>query len=147
MRTQIQASENLSPNAHDEKQKKQKEENLKKNEFYRLKSIKKEVAGAEEKSIQRQYKRAFQQKKKAEGTLRLGFRRFEAPDIELKLSDEIEGSLRLLKPEGSLFDDRFKSLQKRNIIEPRLRAQPLAKRKYKLKEFENKEHKSVTLDN
>ena len=109
-----------------------------------MKSIKKELAKQEEKSTKRKFRKALKEKKKQEGTLRLGFKRFETPDLELKLSHEVEGSLRLLKPEGSLFDDRFKSLQKRNIIEPRLRAK-VAKLNFKPKKFEKKGHKAVTL--
>lgn len=67
--------------------------------------------------------------------------KFEEPCLEIKLSDEIEGSLRLLKPEGSLFEDRFKSLQKRNIIEPRLRAKK--QKHYAPKYFEKKSHRNV----
>jgi nucleolar protein 53 len=43
-------------------------------------------------------------------------------DAPLKFVDEITGSLRELKPEGHLAVDRFKSLQKRNIIEPRVKS-------------------------
>lgn len=125
--------------------KKKKALNVKTNEFYRLRSIKKELSTAEEELIQRQYKEALKKKNRIEGTHRLGFKRFEVPDLEVKLSDEMEGTLRLLKPEGSLFDDRFKSFQKRNVIEPRLRAKNLSKRKFKKKTFEKKAHKAVTI--
>ncbi len=33
--------------------------------------------------------------------------KYEAPDIEVKLSDELTGNLRTLKPEGSLLVDRY----------------------------------------
>lgn len=78
----------------------------------------------------------------------LFFRRFQTPDLDVQLSDELASSLRSLKvcltasvelllsavvlflimcffvmqPEGSILKDRFKSLQKRNLIEPRERA-------------------------
>ncbi|EMP28701.1 Glioma tumor suppressor candidate region gene 2 protein [Chelonia mydas] len=48
--------------------------------------------------------------------------RYEDPDLEVQLSTELAESLRTLKPEGSVLRDRFKSLQKRNLIEPRERA-------------------------
>lgn len=63
--------------------------------------------------------------------------------LELKLSDELSDSLRLLKPEGSLVIDRFRSLQERGLIEPRV---PVAKkRKYALKITEKWSVKDITL--
>lgn len=63
--------------------------------------------------------------------------------LELKLSDELSDSLRLLKPEGSLVIDRFRSLQERGLIEPRV---PVSKkRKYALKITEKWTVKDITL--
>lgn len=45
------------------------------------------------------------------------------------LTSEISGSLRKLKPAAMLARERFNSLQKRGIIEPRLRATKKQKRK------------------
>ncbi|GFO34613.1 glioma tumor suppressor candidate region gene 2 [Plakobranchus ocellatus] len=45
-------------------------------------------------------------------------------------------------PEGNLLQDIYKSVQRRNIIEPRVKQK--VKRKYKLKTFEKKGHKAVT---
>ena len=56
------------------------------------------------------------------GQKRLGPLKYEDAELELKLSNEISGSLRTLKTEGNILRDRYKSLQKRNIIEPRERA-------------------------
>ncbi len=57
---------------------------------------------------------AERQKKKAEMALQkqlapiqLSNYKYEAPDIEVKLSDELTGNLRTLKPEGSLLVDRY----------------------------------------
>ena len=41
-------------------------------------------------------------------TKKLGYLKYEEPDLEIKLSDELEGSLRRLKPEGHLLSDQFK---------------------------------------
>uniref|UniRef100_A0A671SXN2 Ribosome biogenesis protein NOP53 n=1 Tax=Sinocyclocheilus anshuiensis TaxID=1608454 RepID=A0A671SXN2_9TELE len=71
----------------------------------------------------------------------LFFRRFQTPDLDVQLSDELASSLRSLKPEGSILKDRFKSLQKRNIIEPRERAR--FKRKYKLKYSEKRAFREI----
>ena len=49
-----------------------------------------------------------------------------------QLSEELTGSLKSLKPEGNLLNDRFKSMQKRNIIETRVK-QKIVKNKRKRK--------------
>jgi nucleolar protein 53 len=69
---------------------------------------------------------------------------YEEPDIDLQLSEELVGSLRQLKPEGNLLRDRFKSLQKRGIIETRKRA--TFRRKYKLKEYTRRSHRMEDMD-
>jgi nucleolar protein 53 len=65
--------------------------------------------------------------------------RFQSASIEIKLSDEIPDNLTRLKPEGNLIQDRFKSLQKRNMVETRVSVKK--KRKYKLKEVESHDYK------
>ena len=50
---------------------------------------------------------------------RLGKHRFEAPSMAVATSDELAGSLRQVKACPMLAVDRFKSLQKRGLIEPR----------------------------
>ncbi|XP_024117231.1 ribosome biogenesis protein NOP53-like [Oryzias melastigma] len=68
--------------------------------------------------------------------------RFQAQDLEVQLSDELAASLRQLKPEGSILKDRFKSLQKRNLIEPRERAK--FKRRLKVKYVEKRAFRQIT---
>ncbi|EEB05317.1 rRNA processing protein Rrp16 [Schizosaccharomyces japonicus yFS275] len=64
----------------------------------------------------------------------------EAP-LELKLGDELSGSLRQLKPEGNLFVDRFRSAQARGLIPA---AVPVSKRsRYKRKLKEKHSHKDL----
>lgn len=63
--------------------------------------------------------------------------------LELKLSDELTDSLRLLRPEGNLSADRFRSLQERGLIEPRVPVQK--KRKYAPKVTEKWGFKDITL--
>jgi len=70
------------------------------------------------------------------GTKRLGSLKYEDPEIDLKLSTEITGNLRNLKPEGNIMRDRYKSLQKRNIIEPRVKAKKSDFKKFWTKTFE-----------
>ncbi|KAL3150284.1 nop53 (60S ribosomal biogenesis) [Trebouxia sp. C0010 RCD-2024] len=51
---------------------------------------------------------------------RLGKVKFEAEPVQVLLSEEVTGSLRKLKPTATLTRDRFKSLQRRGMIEPRV---------------------------
>ncbi|EPQ02488.1 Glioma tumor suppressor candidate region protein 2 protein, partial [Myotis brandtii] len=67
--------------------------------------------------------------------------RYQAPDIDVQLSSELADSLRTLKPEGNILRDRFKSFQKRNMIEPRERAK--FKRKYKVKLVEKRAFREI----
>ncbi|CAJ0769468.1 18674_t:CDS:2, partial [Entrophospora sp. SA101] len=52
---------------------------------------------------------------------KIGKYRVQKLPVEIQLPDELTGSLRKLKPEGNLFQDRMCSLQERNIIEPRVK--------------------------
>lgn len=53
---------------------------------------------------------------------RLGKVKFEAEPVQVLLSEEVSGSLRKLRPTATLTRDRFKSLQRQGIIEPRVAA-------------------------
>lgn len=44
------------------------------------------------------------------------------PYVQVLLSEEVSGSLRKLRPTATLTRDRFKSLQRQGIIEPRVAA-------------------------
>ncbi|XP_048735462.2 ribosome biogenesis protein NOP53-like isoform X2 [Ostrea edulis] len=113
--------------------------NTKANEIYRLRSMKAEIDGREADLQRRAQER--RQKWQAQGlkTRKLGRLKFEEPLLEIKLSGELEGSLRRLKPEGNLFVDRVKSLEKRNIMEPRQEAKKY--RRYKRKTVIKRSHK------
>lgn len=72
----------------------------------------------------------------------LGRHKYEAPDIEVNLSEEIAGNMRGLKVEGNILLDRYKSLQKRNVIEPRIRQRVALK--YKPKTYIKRSHKETS---
>lgn len=74
---------------------------------------------------------------------RLGRLKYQTPDIDVQLSSELSDSLRTLKPEGNILRDRFKSFQRRNMIEPRERAK--FKRKYKVKLVEKRAFREIQL--
>ncbi|XP_048378581.1 ribosome biogenesis protein NOP53 [Stegostoma tigrinum] len=123
--------------------KQQKEAQQKQQDLFRLRSIKGEVKELEQKLAKRKAERVEKRKVEANKPRRLGRLKYEDPDLDVKLSDELTGTLRALKPEGSILADRFKSLQKRNLIEPRIRAK--FKRKHKLKYVEKRAFREVTL--
>ncbi|XP_069117828.1 ribosome biogenesis protein NOP53-like [Argopecten irradians] len=129
---------NKEKNIKDKEHGKMKEKFAKTREkdIFRLKTIKAEIKAREKDLSQRARLKKEKYEKSGMNTRKLGKIKFEEAEIELKLSDELPGSLRLLKPEGHLLVDRFKSLQKRNVIEPRLEASK--KRKYKPKVFMKK---------
>jgi len=72
---------------------------------------------------------------------KLGPMRYVLPMMAVKLPEEISGSLRELKPEGNLIEDRFKSLQAQAKIEPRVR-RAAGRRRYELKSYEKHSYKN-----
>nr|CAG4647956.1 EOG090X07H9 [Moina brachiata]SVE93052.1 EOG090X07H9 [Moina brachiata] len=97
-----------------------------------LRSIRRQIRKSEEEAG----KRAEKRKKEKEGKLMkpavLGRYKYEPAPLEVNLSDEIAGTLRGLKTEGNLLIDRYKSLQRRNIVEPRIRHRVVYKYKHKV---------------
>ncbi|KAF8909788.1 ribosome biogenesis protein Nop53/GLTSCR2, partial [Gymnopilus junonius] len=66
---------------------------------------------------------------------KLGKHKVPEGRIDVQLGEDLSESLRGLKPEGSLFHDRFQSLQQRALVEPRAPVIP-RKRKHKIIEYE-----------
>jgi nucleolar protein 53 len=65
---------------------------------------------------------------------RLGKYKVPENEIEVQIGEDLSENLRTLKPEGNLFRDRFRSMQQRALIEPRVPILPT--KRAKLKEFE-----------
>merc|ERR1711915_1059642 len=124
-----------------EDQKKAREKDVKSREIEvsRLKSIKKELNKDVKTTEERQEKKKAADEEKKLGPVRLSNYIYEPQEIEIKLSDELTGNLRNLKQEGSLLEDRFKSMQRRNMIEVRIKQKTV--RKLKRKTFEKRSHK------
>ena len=59
------------------------------------------------------------------------------------LPDELVGSLRSVKPQSNLAMERFKSMQRRNVIEPR--SSMSRPRRYAMKEFQQRAYKNYDL--
>ncbi|GFW29996.1 ribosome biogenesis protein NOP53 [Trichonephila clavipes] len=116
------------------KERREQREKLQKvrmDQFYRLKSIKKEIkekGALVQKKIERNIQRKADKLYKPKVLSRY---KYEAPVLEVKLTDELCGTMRTLEPEGNLLEDRYKSLQRRNLVEARIKQK--MKRKYKRK--------------
>nr|XP_029536559.1 ribosome biogenesis protein NOP53-like [Oncorhynchus nerka] len=114
----------------------------KKQQLFQLRSTQATLKRREQRTRERVAQRKANQEAEKSMPRRLGRLKFQAQDLEIQLSDEIPGSLRTLKPEGSVPKDRFKSMQKRNMIEPRERAK--FKRRHKVKYVEKRAFREIT---
>ncbi|XP_006898702.1 PREDICTED: glioma tumor suppressor candidate region gene 2 protein [Elephantulus edwardii] len=114
---------------------------LRHQELFRLRGIKAQVAQRLAELARRREQRRAQRLAEADKPRRLGRLKYQAPDIDVQLSSELSDSLRTLKPEGNILRDRFKSFQRRNMIEPRERAK--FKRKYKVKLVEKRAFREI----
>ena len=86
-------------------------------------------------------RKELEEKKKFQPKV-LGRHKYQAPAIEVNLSEEITGNMRSLKVEGHILVDRYKSMQKRNIIEPRIRQRVTLK--YTPKTYIKRSHKETS---
>ena len=101
------------------KSKSRKEKKKLETEFTRIKQYVRAAREANEKAKLR--KQAKEQKKvdRLYRPARLGKEKFKDAPPEFSLESELKGSLRRMTSEGNLLMERFKSLQKRNLIEHR----------------------------
>ncbi|XP_020834080.1 ribosome biogenesis protein NOP53 [Phascolarctos cinereus] len=112
-------------------------------EVFQLRGIRMQVAQRLAELARRRERRRLKRLAEDAKPRRLGRLKYQAPDIDVQLSTELADSLRKLKPEGSILRDRFKSFQRRNMIEPRERAR--FKRKYKVKLVEKRSFREFQL--
>ncbi|KAF1604902.1 UNVERIFIED_CONTAM: Ribosome biogenesis protein NOP53, partial [Eudyptes pachyrhynchus] len=124
------------------RQRREKAARCRRQELFRLRSLRRQVKRWEGELLRRRQARLAKRRAKDALPRRLGRLKYEDPSLEVQLSDELAESLRTLKPEGSVLRDRFKSLQKRSLIEPRERAK--FKRRYRLKYVEKRAFREVT---
>lgn len=119
-----------------------KEEQRREKEVERIRAIQKELTKGKKASLERQKKRSQLKMSRMFGPRKIGPHKFQPQALAIKLSHELGDSFRELQSEGNLFEDRYKSLQKRNIIEPRVlqkksrRYKLVVKEKQAFREFE-----------
>ncbi|KAJ3257444.1 Glioma tumor suppressor candidate region protein 2 [Boothiomyces macroporosus] len=106
----------------------------------KIKELEKELALEEtEKGRKRQIRAEIKKLQEETAPRKVSRHKFKDVSMEIQLPDEMADSLYKLKPEGNLIKDRFKSLEARNLIEPRVPVK--RKRKYKIKEVESHDYK------
>lgn len=105
----------------------------------RVNRLKTDVVKREMKVANRRNKEDQLKKEKPLNAIRLARQKYVEPDEELVMPADLAGSLRRMKPQGSIIRDRFASLQKRNILAPN-KAQGVRKR-HKVKSYIKNTHK------
>lgn len=95
-----------------------KQKKKKRTDIHKLKHIKEQIEKLENSQ------KILQEKRKTKLNLtkikpkKLGSLKYEEPEMEFSMTKDISGNLKNLKVEGNLLLDRFKSMQKRNILAP-----------------------------
>lgn len=95
-----------------------KVEKKKVGDIYKLKVLKKKIDKKEIEDEQARKVRAVNEEKKAGEPNILSKTKFEAPELDFKMSGELSGNLRNAGKTGNLLKDRYKSLQQRSIVAP-----------------------------
>ncbi|KAF4520928.1 hypothetical protein B566_EDAN008903 [Ephemera danica] len=128
--------------AHIEMLKKQadKVERKKISDIYQLRKLQADMAAEAAKLEELRALREKMKQYKAAETKQMSRFKFEQPVPDFNMPGDLSGNIRNIKVEGSLLVTQFKSLQKRNIIETRVRQKRT--RKYKLKKFTKASHKT-----
>ncbi|XP_002741750.1 ribosome biogenesis protein NOP53-like [Saccoglossus kowalevskii] len=115
-----------------------RKEKSKMQDVYRLRRLKAEIAQKEKVTEKKKETRLIKRNDSTK-VKKLGRHKYIPPKLNYQVSEELTGNLRLLKPEGSIIHDRYKSLQSRNILEPRVPVKK--KRRYKLKVYEKRSYR------
>ncbi|KAH8317053.1 hypothetical protein KR074_001263 [Drosophila pseudoananassae] len=107
-------------------------------DLIRIKSIRAEL-NDEEEELNDLKKRRKQRAEKAKfNPKRLGRHKFEEPDVDVNMPEDLAGNLRNVKTESSLLKDRFLLMQRNNML-PTTKA--VGRKKAKVKRFARSSHK------
>ncbi|KAH8387248.1 hypothetical protein KR093_005873 [Drosophila rubida] len=108
----------------------------------RIKSIRAEIKDeAEDLNALKKRRKLVAERKKFEPK-RLGRHKFEEPDVDVNMPEDLAGNLRNVKTESNLITDRFKLLQKRNIL-PTTVANTARTKRSKVKRYPRNSHKEA----
>lgn len=106
--------------------------------LHSIKSIR-GVLDEEEDKLNELKKRRKQRAEKAKfNPKRLGRHKFEEPDVDVNMPEDLAGNLRNVKTESSLLKDRFLLMQRNNML-PTTKA--VGRKKAKVKRFPRSSHK------
>ncbi|XP_071491718.1 ribosome biogenesis protein NOP53-like [Diadema antillarum] len=111
------------------------------NAVYRLRALKKEIKAREAKTTTKIAARKAKEAQQRGKTKRLGRYKYEELPIPVKRSTQLVGSLKDLRPDGSLIADRYNSLEKRNLVAPRIWKKGT---KRIMRDYEKKSFKEIT---
>lgn len=115
-----------------------KVERKKVSDLHMLKRLNKEIVSKDSKLEKMRKRREKIKLLKKNEPKRLGSLKFEDRELDFKLGQDLTGNLVNLKKEGNLLADRFKSLQRRNVIQPTIRKH---RKKSKVKVYTKPGHK------
>jgi len=112
-----------------------KQDNARLNEVFRIKSIQKSINKTEKKQKERLAKVVAKKIAREKfGQKKISKHQYEELSLDPALSEEIKGSLVGIPSHNRLTLERFNSLQKRNILEPRVKQR--MQRKLRVKKFQ-----------
>lgn len=87
-------------------------------DLHRLKKLTAEIKLMEAELKEQRGRKKEKEEKKREQPHQLSKVPFEEEEIDINLPEEISGNLRNITPQGFILSDRYKSMQKRNIVAP-----------------------------
>ncbi|XP_033101155.1 ribosome biogenesis protein NOP53-like [Anneissia japonica] len=119
-KTRLQRQKEAKIKEMENKIQKGKDKNIKMHQVYRLKALKNEIKEEEDLMKKKREKKLAVKKQLSKKTKQIGPHKYEAVPISYKLSDELVGSLRELKPEGDMLKECYKDYERRNMVEPRV---------------------------
>nr|XP_003707503.1 PREDICTED: uncharacterized protein CG1785 [Megachile rotundata] len=138
-KTRVQRRKQKEQKALAYKKQQEKLEKKKVSDIYKLRLFNKQLASKERKEKVQKERKLKKKALKALGPKTLSKVKFEPLETDFKLATELTGNLRNAEPITNLLQDRFKSLQQRNIIAPaKLK---LNRDKAKVKRYIKPDHK------
>lgn len=120
VKTRKQRRKEIQLLAEDKRLRRLKEEKKKNQDVFRTKKFKRTLEAQEKVTQAKMRKRRLQKEAKMSQPAQLSSHKFVEPDLDLKLTDELTGNLRTIRPEGNILSDRYNSLKRRNLVETRV---------------------------
>lgn len=126
-----------------EERTKEKELKQRESQVFRVKSLQKEIDKQQQKKDSRKAKRDEKLKNQMYKPGRMNYFRYREHDLAVALGDELADSLRSVKPKTNLMEEHFNRLQKRNMVETRIRRKVKRKPKRMIKRDQKVDYSNV----